>query len=114
MTSRTAVLAGLIGARAPQQTAAQRLAAFATAVRCIQTDAERERLATLARVLDRVALRDALALARKSRLARLLGGTGDLWDGNARARQFELLTDCARTRRAVTFLPPSATTTHRG
>jgi hypothetical protein len=114
MTSRTAVLAGLIGSRHQQETAAQRLAAFHTAVRCIQDAAERERLATLARVLDRAALRDARDKARKSRLARLLGGTGDLWDGNARARQFELLAECARTRQAVTFLPPSPTTTHRG
>lgn len=47
------------------------------------------------------AVRESRALVQKSRLARLLNGSGDLWNGDDRAHQFLLLTEAARLRRAA-------------
>jgi hypothetical protein len=45
------------------------------------------------------AIATARVLTRKSRLARILNGSGDLWNGSDRAHQFALLNAAADTRR---------------
>jgi len=58
--------------------------------------------AILAARLDRRAtIVEARIFVRKSAIARLLCGKGDLWNGSDRAHQFALLNEAARVRRAV-------------
>jgi hypothetical protein len=95
MTSRTRLLAARLAVRtAARGTAAGNLPA-ATRSLMGAYDAERAE--------RREAIRMALALARKSRLARLLNGRGDLWNGSDRSHQFALLNEAARVRRSVTL-----------
>lgn len=52
---------------------------------------------------ERTVLRLSREMVAKSRLARILNGRGDLWNGADRAHQFSLLNEAARARRAVTL-----------
>lgn len=54
---------------------------------------------TNAKARTSIAFASARTLVQKSRLARMLNGAGDLWNGDDRAHQFELLNIAADLRR---------------
>jgi hypothetical protein len=105
MTSRTRVLAARLAVRAAARgVAAGNLPACvvqATATALLSAiEAERRETAP---ERSAEALGTARTMVKKSKLARLLNGRGDLWNGADRAHQFALLNEAARVRRSTTL-----------